>query len=140
MHWESGEEAGLRTRIARSCLAFVLALLPLLLGLVLFLSLPRTDPYLVLVDAHGPGQDRVEVALVGARALHTPSDLTALDARSLQARIFCKFYKKKIRLVLDCSLFGNLSGALYVVNTSNPECPSSIDSVIKDEVNISNKV
>ena len=95
MHWESGEEAGLRTRIARSCLAFVLALLPLLLGLVLFLSLPRTDPYLVLVDAHGPGQDRVEVALVGARALHTPSDLTALAARSLQARIFCKFYKKK---------------------------------------------
>ena len=86
MHWESGEEAGLRTRIARSCLAFVLALLPLLLGLVLFLSLPRTDPYLVLVDAHGPGQDRVEVAFVGAQALHTPSDLTALAARSLQAR------------------------------------------------------
>ena len=83
MHWESGEEAGLRTRIARSCLAFVLALLPLLLGLVLFLSLPRTDPYLVLVDKHGPGQDKVEVALVGAHALHTPSDLTALAARSL---------------------------------------------------------
>ena len=94
MHWESGEEGGLRTRIARSCLAFVLALLPLLLGLALFLSLPRTDPYLVLVDAHGPGQDRVEVALVGAQALHTPSDLTAMAARSLQARLFFKLDKK----------------------------------------------
>ena len=94
MHWESGEEAGLRTRIARSCLAFVLALLPLLLGLVLFLSLPRTDPYLVLVDKHGPGQDRVEVALVGAHALHTPSDLTALAARLLHARLFFKLVKK----------------------------------------------
>ena len=38
------------------------------------------------------------------------------------------------RLVLDCSMAGNLSGALFVVNTSNPECPSTVDKIINDEV------
>ena len=37
-------------------------------------------------------------------------------------------------MVLDCSLVGNLSGALFVVNTSNPECPSSVESIIRDKV------
>ena len=31
-------------------------------------------------------------------------------------------------------MVGNLSGALFVVNTSNPECPSTVENMIKDEV------
>jgi hypothetical protein len=110
LHWESGEEAGLRTRIARSCLAFVFALLPLLLGLVLFLSLPRTNPYLVLVDKHGPGQDKVEVALVGAHALHTPSDLTALAARSLH---MCAMFPLSTKSCLKSSKLRPISNGQF---------------------------
>ena len=134
LHWEKGEEAGLQTRIARSLLAFVLALLPILVGLALFLYLPRTDPYLVLVDKHGPGQERVGVALVGVQALHTPSSLTAVGARSLKHFSVSEIIAHLIRLVLDCSLAGNLSGALFVVNTSNPECPSTVDNILNDKV------
>ena len=81
VQWEKGEEAGLQTRIARCSFAVVLVLLPILVGLTLFLALPRTDPYLVLVDKHGPGQEQVGVALVGVQALHTPSSHTDMSAR-----------------------------------------------------------
>ena len=134
LHWEKGEEAGLQTRIARCSLAFVLALFPLLVGLTLFLSLPRTDPYLVLMDKHSPGQERVGVALVGVQALHTPSSLTSVGARWLVTLSISEISSCLSRLVLDCRLDGNLSGAFFVVNTSNPECPSTVDNIINDEV------
>merc|ERR1719318_1513312 len=88
----------------------VLVLLPFISGLILYSVVPKTDPFVFLINHNETNSEKVDLSILTAFPIHTPG---SLDLGTTNGTID-----------LDCFIDSQskLMGKILLINATRPKC------------------